>query len=178
MKSNLIFLLSSSAVFAAKERTWQKGCYDENKQNDGRRHSECQQLELKQVADVRLRWAGFMMQVQSRADSLHSHGWAASLLLGDCLSDYLSGITQADVTITTGSRLPINNHLRYTQQPQSHPAVLVLHPLSHVIARASNMSLINARWLLISYFYKPVKAAICVRRSATYKLDTCLIYVG
>lgn len=115
---------------------------------------------------------GRVMQVQSQGDSLHSHGWAASLLRGDCLSDYLSGITQADVTITTGSRLPINNHLRYTQQPQSHPVVLVLHPLSHVIARASNMSSINALWLLISYSHKPVKAAVCLRRSAMNKLDT------
>lgn len=121
---------------------------------------------------------GRVMQVQSRADSLHSHGWAASLLPGDCLSDYLSGITQADVTITTGSRLPINNHLRYTQQPQSHPVLLVLHPLSHVIARASNMSLINALWLLISYSHKPVKAAVSLRRSVMSKLDTGLIYAG
>lgn len=121
---------------------------------------------------------GRVMQVQSRADSLHSHDWAASLLPGDCLSDYLSGITQADVTITTGSRLPINNHLRHTQQPQSHPAVLVLHPLSHVIDRASNMSLINALWLLISYSHKLLKAAVCLRRCVMFKLDTGLIYTG
>lgn len=95
-----------------------------------------------------------------------------------CLSDYLSGITQADITITTGSRLPIINHLQYTQQPQSHPAVLVLHPLSHVRARASNMPLINALGLLRSYSHKLVEAAVCLRRSAMFKLDTRLIYVG
>lgn len=121
---------------------------------------------------------GRVMLVLSRVDSLHNHGWAASLLRGDCLSDYLSGITQAEVTITTGSRLPINNHLRYTQQPQSHPALLILHPLSHVIARALNMYLINALWLLISHSYKPVKAAVCSRRSTMYKLDTGLIYLS
>ena len=56
--------------------------------------------------------------------------------------------------------------------------MLVLHPLSHVRARASNMPLINARWSLISYSHKPVRAAVYLRRSATYKLDTRLIYAS
>lgn len=65
----------------------------------------------------RSRWplldkVGRGMRVQTPADSLQSHGRAVSPRRTDCLSDYLSGITQANVTITTGPSLPIINHLQ------------------------------------------------------------------
>lgn len=88
-----------------------RGVY-ENKHCNGRRQWDCRRFEPKQVTAA---WRDGLDE-----ESLHSHGRAGRA--GDRLPGYLSGIAQADVRVTTGSRVVVINQ-PYIQQPWAsyHP---------------------------------------------------------